>query len=70
VTGPCPDQVAIALLLRRNRFGPSFGDEHARVARRQSEAIAYVPLGEIDAVDRLRMFMDQAHRGDLNSTRL
>ena len=59
-----------ALLLRRHWLSPAFGDEHARVARRQREAIANLPLREIDPVDRVRVFTDQAHRRDLNSRRL
>jgi hypothetical protein len=60
----------IALFLCRNGFGPPFSDKHPRLARRQRKAIADLPPGEIDAVDRLGVFMGQVHWGDLNSRRL
>ena len=63
---------SVALLLLasflRWDWGPPFGDEHVRGARWQRETIA--PVGEVDAVDRLRVFVDQPQQRDLNSRRL
>lgn len=64
-----PSTVA-ALLPLGDGLGPAFGDEHARLAQRKRKAIADVPLREIDPVDEVRVFTEQADRSHLERTRL
>jgi hypothetical protein len=62
------DEVGPAPLFRGRDIGPAFGDEQPRLAARQRQPIADVVPRQVNAVERVGVFPQQADRCDLVGT--